>query len=71
LKKFHEVLGRHKATGGGDYAEDIKGAFKVVLDEMSWEANMKFVILICDAPSHGKLYHDLECGNDDYPEENM
>jgi hypothetical protein len=70
LEKFHEVLGKHLASGGGDPPEDVKGAFKIVLDEMSWLAKMKFVILITDAPGHGKIYHDLQC-IDDYPDENM
>jgi hypothetical protein len=47
----------------------VKGAFEIVLNEMSWEAQMKFVILICDAPAHGKLYNKGMA--DDYPEENM
>lgn len=29
----------------------------MVLDEMTWKADMKFVILITDAPAHGKLYN--------------
>jgi hypothetical protein len=32
---------------------------------------MKFVILITDAPAHGKMYNDEDLDNDNYPEENM
>jgi hypothetical protein len=57
--------------GGGGEPDDVKGAFNMILDEMSWEANMKFVIMITDAPAHGKIYNDLGGNGDDYPNEDM
>lgn len=63
-----------KCTGGGDACEDVKGAFQQVLsgNKIHWDAKFKFVIMIADAPCHGKIYHDYtNSSNDDYPEENM
>ena len=59
-----EKIRQSKADGGEDDPEDLKGA----LDEaykLSHKAPLLHIILICDAPTHGKQYHDLS--DDDYP----
>ena len=53
-----------KATGGGDFPEDMAGAFDVAL-KLDWSSKSKYAILIADAPCHGKKYHDSH--SDDYP----
>lgn len=56
-----------KVFGGGDFPEDIRGAIKHAL-KLKWRSMNKFVVLIADAPTHGKRY----CENgDDYPEEDI
>lgn len=59
--------------GGGDACEDVKGAFKQVPlgNNIHWDAQFKFVVMIADAPCHGKIYHDLDSKHDDFPDENM
>jgi len=72
VKPFHEdvsevkdFIGSLKAQGGGDTPEDIAGALKVCLmQDWTEEANKK-VFMICDAPPHGKMYHNCD---DSYPE---
>ena len=58
LNSFNEFLSNLDCFGGGDEPEDIVGALKVALD-MDWQSNAKYVVLVCDAPCHGKKYHDI------------
>ena len=53
------------ADGGGDYAEDIVGAFEMKLNK-TWKSNARFEMLVADAPCHGKnCYYGHY--DDDYP----
>ena len=45
------------AFGGGDGPEDIPGGLKAAI-EMEWTANAKCIVLVADAPCHGREYHD-------------
>ena len=58
-------------NGGADFAEDVRGGIKQMLDKnfLKWETSFKVAILICDAPSHGRKYN-VNCG-DDYPNEDL
>lgn len=64
LGKVSNFIGRMSATGGGDFPEDVQGAFNKALN-LGWSKHSaKQCILICDAPGHGT---DLFTGFDDYP----
>ncbi len=45
------------AGGGGDQCEDVTGGLKETLD-LDWRSKTKISFLICDAPTHGKQYHN-------------
>ena len=55
MKKF-------ECFGGGDQPEDIAGALNEAL-KLEWKSNAKYVVLVCDAPCHGKKYHDIYFDN--------
>ncbi|CAD8150346.1 unnamed protein product [Paramecium pentaurelia] len=67
-EKLQQFFDNIACDGGGDAAEDIRGAIKQVC-KLSWPSIFRIAILICDAPCHGKKYHD-GCG-DDYPDEDI
>jgi hypothetical protein len=54
------------AMGGGDAAEDVAGAYKWV-NNLEWNADIRAVFHITDAPNHGMVYHDNRV-SDDYPD---
>lgn len=41
------------------------------IDNFKWNDGLKFVVLITDAPAHGKAYHDLQDKDDNYINEDM
>ena len=43
--------------GGGDEAEDVKGALDVAY-KLSHSSPTLLIYHICDAPGHGSQYHD-------------
>jgi len=53
-----------ETIGGNDVPEDVLGGLNRALS-LSWQADVKFLIFIGDAPCHGIKYHSLE---DAYPE---
>lgn len=44
------------AFGGYDLAEDVAGAYSVV-NNLKWNADVKVIFHVCDAPNHGLEYH--------------
>lgn len=46
-----------KADGGGDCAEDVKGALDMAY-RMNHSSPTLLIYHICDAPSHGANYHN-------------
>ena len=49
-----------RATGGGDFCEDVAGALDAAQSPMmGWARRNKLVIHFLDAPPHGREYHDL------------
>ena len=57
---LHEVvewLGKVKATGGGDTAEDVVGAM-MEASTFSWEQPLRAIFHIVEAPAHGRVMHD-------------
>lgn len=60
------VIKNTLAYGGGDPAEDVTGAYCKVCS-FKWNADVRLIFHVCDAPNHGWEYHD-EFFEDDYPE---
>ena len=58
LKNFNSFLSELDCYGGGDEPEDVIGALNKAL-EMKWESHAKYAVLVCDAPCHGKKYHNV------------
>ena len=58
IKEMNDFISTLGCFGGGDIPEDIVGALKHALN-MKWESEAKYVILVCDAPCHGKQYHNI------------
>ena len=58
INDIYNFISKLNCEGGGDMPEDIVGALKEGL-KMKWESSAKYVILVCDAPCHGKKYHDI------------
>jgi Mg-chelatase subunit ChlD len=54
------------AEGGDDVCEDVSGAYRFV-NNLEWDADVKCVFHITDAPNHGAGYHEDNI-EDDYPE---
>jgi len=53
-----------KARGGDDLPEDVCGGLSEAL-KLNWSAEKRLIILIADAPCHGKMFHQL---GDSYPD---
>ena len=58
IKEITDYISTLGCFGGGDIPEDIVGALKHALN-MKWESEAKYAILVCDAPCHGKQYHNI------------
>ena len=58
IKEITDYINNLGCFGGGDIPEDIVGALKHSLN-MKWESEAKYAILVCDAPCHGKQYHNV------------
>ena len=58
LNEFNNFISKLDCSGGGDEPEDVVGALRQALN-MKWESNSKYAILVCDAPCHGKKYHNI------------
>ena len=61
-----EVIEGVWAYGGGDFPEDIAGAFEMTLNK-TWTSNARFAILVADAPCHGEICYS-GFYYDDYPD---
>ena len=48
-----------RAFGGGDGPEDVLGALDRAATQLSWASKARFIVLIADAPAHGR-----ECNDD-------
>ena len=56
---FRHELQHVTATGGGDIPEDMAGGLHRAL-QLSWRARTRSLILIADAPCHGREFHPFE-----------
>lgn len=72
IRDFHEpafVLQEIRdvhAQGGHDIAEDIAGGLQHLKD-LNWDADVKLIVHIADAPAHGLTFHKLSI-SDRYPQ---
>lgn len=55
------------ASGGGDCPEDLFGAFQLAILQPWRENSKKVIVVISDAPPHGKEFSDLVSNTPDYP----
>ena len=62
IDNFILKIKKFECFGGGDQPEDIAGALNEAL-KMNWKSNAKYVVLVCDAPCHGRKYHDINLDN--------
>lgn len=56
-----------EAIGGGDECEDVSGAYYIASECQVWDADVKILFHIADAPDHGIIMHD-HMVSDYYPE---
>jgi len=58
-QQLYAHLSKQRAEGGDDGPECVLGALSRAADLDGWESTLKFLVLIADAPSHGR-----ECTDD-------
>ena len=57
VEVVENFIASQKAFGGGDDPEDISIGLQRAL-QMDWQAGARAIILVCDEPCHGSLYHN-------------
>ena len=57
ISAVKSFINAQPATGGGDMPEDAVGAF-IKVNELIWQAKTRVAFFICDAPAHGRQYHN-------------
>jgi hypothetical protein len=58
IESVVKKISEQEAVGGGDNPEDIPGGIEAAIN-MSWgQSSAKIIILVGDAPCHGKDYHE-------------
>ena len=60
---LRNFISKANADGGGDTPEDIAGGLQKVMEQQWRPEASKYMIMIADAPCHGKKYHT--CDDDD------
>lgn len=66
VDEVRQFINAQPAQGGGDTAEDVVGGYKKMY-ELDWQAETRIAFHICDAPAHGRQYHNDNNTYDDYP----
>ena len=66
IDEIRKYINSQPATGGGDMPEDVVGGYKKMC-ELPWEADTRIAFHICDAPAHGRQYHNDQTTWDTYP----
>lgn len=64
IDSVRKFIAESKAEGGDDAPEDLQGGLKLALLQDWTQEASKRVFVVCDAPCHGKQYHDT---SDNYP----
>ena len=68
IDSIKSLIESQAASGGGDFPEDVQGAFNKA-DKLSWGlASVKQIFHIADAPGHGKDINDYGTYSDNYPD---
>ena len=67
--KFIQRLENVETKGGDDICEDIEMGFEKAMSEMTWQGRKKFLVLVADAPCHGKNFNGG--AGDNNPEDDM
>ena len=60
VQELQYALQELTAEGGSDLPEDVLGALKYAADLDDWQSNIRFCVLIGDAPGHGRDLNDLD-----------
>ncbi|CAF1154913.1 unnamed protein product [Rotaria magnacalcarata] len=58
-RRVSEFLAKLKPMGGNDEPEDVLGALDHAMS-LNWDARAKFIVLVCDAPAHGRDCNDSD-----------
>ncbi|XP_062502325.1 uncharacterized protein LOC134179445 [Corticium candelabrum] len=69
VESVRNKVSAQQATGGGDECEDIQGGLDVAL-KFGWtttDSEARFIVLIADAPGHGRFCHAGDRGDGHYP----
>jgi hypothetical protein len=69
VQSVKDFIDKEPATGGGDMPEDVVGAY-IKVTELDWQAETRIAFHICDAPAHGRQYHNDQTVWDNYPNGN-
>jgi len=65
MEEVYKFINKLGADGGNDTPEAVADALNVAANKMQWrEGSLRLLIHICDAPCHGKKYHECD---DTYP----
>ena len=56
IKKLKEFSDKWTLQFWGDCAEDWVGGYEIALSKIKWRNGEKIIVLITDAPGHGKKY---------------
>jgi hypothetical protein len=56
-ERLESQIATIQASGGGDGPEDWVGAYRLVLDEISWRGGQQLIIHLADAPPHRERYY--------------
>lgn len=57
VETVRKFIDGQPATGGGDMPENVVGAYMKVI-ALDWKADTRIAFHICDAPCHGRQYHN-------------
>ncbi|GMF37731.1 unnamed protein product [Phytophthora fragariaefolia] len=60
VRVVRDFIASLEAFGGGDHPEDIPGGLAAAL-EMPFQAEAKRIVLVADAPCHGRKFHENIC----------
>eukprot|EP01038_Epipyxis_sp_PR26KG_P004735 gene4735-6642_t len=63
VEEVKQFLDSQRATGGDDIAEDVNGCFQAAL-ALEWKSSSKTIVLITDAPGHGRDCCDPHLSDD-------
>lgn len=57
IDEIRNFINSQIPMGGGDMPEDVVGSW-IKVEQLNWESETRIAFHICDAPAHGKMYHN-------------